>query len=72
MPTEDRALALLDVIRQGLLYAGERQTQAMLGNRHDYLGMSDNGLTDDKPKRAAPIVSMVGNSKWAQNRAANG
>ena len=39
----------------------------------NYLGMSDNGLVDDKPKSEAPrVVSMVGNSKWAQKRAANG
>ena len=32
---------LLEVIRQGLEVSGERQSEAMLGNRSSYIGLSD-------------------------------
>ena len=45
---------------------------ALIFMAKNYLGMSDNGLVDKQPKAVQPkVVSMVGNSKWAQKRAAN-
>ena len=46
---------------------------ALIFMAKNYLGMSDNGLTDEKPQAAekAKFVSMVGNSKWTRNKAAN-
>ena len=45
---------------------------ALIFMAKNYLGMSDNGPVDQKAKKPkAQVVSMVGNSKWAQKRAAN-
>ena len=50
---------------------GDRAALIFMAKNH--LGMSDNGLVDDKPRSEQPkVVSMVGNSKWAGKRAANG
>lgn len=45
---------------------------ALIFMAKNYLGMSDAGLADDVKQAKTPqVVSMVGNSRWAKNRAAN-
>lgn len=41
MDSQNRGKALLELFRQGLAHYGQRQTQAMLGDRTAYVGMSD-------------------------------
>ena len=52
MDTQNRAKALLEVLRQGLERYGQRQTQTMLGDRTAYIGMSDIGRYAECPRVA--------------------
>ena len=52
MDTKQRADTLLEVLRQGFQITGERQAQAILGNRNAYIGMSDIGRYAECPRAA--------------------
>ena len=49
---QSREKALLETIRRGLQLSSERQTQAMLGDRTAYIGMSDLGRYAECPRAA--------------------
>ncbi len=50
--TPSRDKALLETIRRGLQRSAERQTQALLGDRTAYIGMSDLGGYAECPRAA--------------------
>lgn len=50
--TPSREKALLETIRRGLQFSAERHTQAMLGDRTTYIGMSDIGRYAECPRAA--------------------
>lgn len=52
MDSSDRGKALLELFRQGLANYGQRQTQAMLGDRTAYIGMSDIARYAECPRAA--------------------
>lgn len=52
MDSSDRGKALLELFRQGLANYGQRQTQAMLGDRTAYIGMSDIARYTECPRAA--------------------
>ena len=59
MYESQREKALLEVIRRGLELYGQRQTEAQLGDRSTYLGMSDIARYPDCP-RAAVAGKLAG------------
>ena len=52
MDSQNRGKALLELFRQGLAHYGQRQTQAMLGDRTAYVGMSDISRYAECPRAA--------------------
>mgnify|MGYP007116388159 CR=1 FL=1 len=65
MDSSDRGKALLELFRQGLANYGQRQTQAMLGDRTAYIGMSDIARYTECPRAAVLVNFCRQEHRWA-------
>ena len=65
MDSSDRGKALLELFRQGLANYGQRQTQAMLGDRTAYIGMSDIARYTECPRAAVAGKLCRQEHRWA-------